>query len=818
MSPEAERTDALQGIAARLDLRDPNYRAVETLAIRFDEHFDRGGQPPFEGIIDSATGVGKTYILAAAIEYYAAVGVRNFAVIAPGRTILDKTVANFTPGHAKSLLEGMDVEPVVITSDNFNTAAMRAAMEDPEQVKLFIFTVQALLKPTTDAGRKTHKFQEGLGKAFYQHLDDLEDLIVFADEHHVYFGEKFSEAVRGLTPRAIVGLTATPHKKTKPESIIFRYPLAVAIAEQLVKTPVLVGRKDDRQDETTKLLDGIRLLQAKEATIARYRQEREQQGKPVGQVNPVMLVVAKDTDDADRYERMLNDESFLGGEWGKHVLVVHSKKNEEALKELDDVEDPSSHVRVIISVGMLKEGWDVKNVYVIASMRSSVSDILTEQTLGRGLRLPFGKYTGWELLDTLEVLAHERYDDLLRKANVINEAFIDHRTRVVTRINAQGEEVKVIETVSVGVDVTVDEGADPTAGAGEVGIKPLLGTVEGRQAQVEAEVSAVQKPLVPDADLPTLSIPQLKMSQVESSFKLADIIDHDPFEKLGKQLASAPAAELRRRRLHVQTSGDEATGVTTEQAVDAIRSAGVVLPLDQAREQLVSRVRQAGVIPGRGGIGAQLRPIVDAFIGGLGAKAADILSAYMDRAVEGVARLIAAEKKRVQSQPNFEQVVTLHDFAPERVGRPQVTNDRTGPYKARVGYEGWAKAMYEQEWFDSSTERAMANLLDGTSGIEFWARLQNGDLPILWSSEGQHYNPDFVAVEKGGDHWVVEVKADKEMTTEAVQGKRKAAKRWVQYVNADEQVNEIWHYMLASETDIKTAKEDWDALKRIAGV
>ncbi len=41
-------------------------------------------------------------------------------------------------------------------------------------------------------------------------------------------------------------------------------------------------------------------------------------------------------------------------------------------------------------------------------MRSSVSEILTEQTLGRGMRLPFGRYTGIEILDTLEVVAHER--------------------------------------------------------------------------------------------------------------------------------------------------------------------------------------------------------------------------------------------------------------------------------------------------------------------------------------------------------------------------------------------------------------------------
>jgi type III restriction enzyme len=741
-------------------------------------------------------------------------------VITPGRTILDKTVANFTPGHRKSLLAGMDVEPIVITADNFNSAAMRAAMDDPEQVKLFIFTVQALLKPTTEVGRKTRKFQEGLGKAFYEHLHDLDDLIVFADEHHCYYSPAFSEAVRGLSPRAIVGLTATPHRLTPPEQIIFRYPLSLAIAEQLVKTPVLVGRKDDRQDETTKLLDGIRLLQAKTAAIARYGEQRQLQGEDTPEINPVMLVVARDTADADRYERLLSDDGFLGGEYGKHVLVVHSKKPDDALKALDEVEDVSSPVRIIISVGMLKEGWDVKNVYVIASMRASVSDILTEQTLGRGLRLPFGAYTGWELLDTLEVLAHERYEELLRKANVINEAFIDYRTQIATRINAEGKEVQVIETVRVSLDlVPVGEGADPTAvsvDGDDGGITPIVGTVEDRQLQVEAEVAAAQKVLLPKEKMPALRIPQLTMSQVQNSFELADITDHDAFEKLGKQLASTPAEELRRRRLSVHATGDETAAVTTELAVDAIRSSGVVLPLEEARGQLIARVRQAPVITGRPGVGAQLQPLIDAFITGVGADPAAILSAYMGRAVDGFVRLVADEKKRVQSQPKFARVVTLHEFGSERAGRPQVSFDRTGPFKKGVGYEGWAKSLFEQEWFDSSPERDFANLIDGTDAVEFWTHLLINDLPILWSNGGQQYNPDFAVVESGGEHWLAEVKADKDMTTEAVQGKRKAAKRWVQYVNADRKVKDVWHYLLVSETDLRTSKGDWEALKRIA--
>jgi len=139
--------------------------------------------------------------------------VRNFAVIAPGRTILHKTVANFTPGHPKSLLGGMEVRPVVITSENFATAAMRAALDDPVQVKLFIFTVQALLKPESKLGRKTHKFQEGLGEAFYAHLQGCHDLVVFADEHHTYYGPAFSAAIRNLRPHVLIGLTATPDKK-----------------------------------------------------------------------------------------------------------------------------------------------------------------------------------------------------------------------------------------------------------------------------------------------------------------------------------------------------------------------------------------------------------------------------------------------------------------------------------------------------------------------------------------------------------------------------------------------------------------------------
>ena len=65
---------------------------------------------------------------------------------------------------------------------------------------------------------------------------------------------------------------------------------------------------------------------------------------------------------------------FFEGRYADAILIVHSKSPDEALAALETVEDPASPVRVIVSVGMLKEGWDVKNVYVIARCgRSSPS-------------------------------------------------------------------------------------------------------------------------------------------------------------------------------------------------------------------------------------------------------------------------------------------------------------------------------------------------------------------------------------------------------------------------------------------------------------
>jgi type III restriction enzyme len=818
--------DRIEAISSRLDLRRPNREALDSIVFEIANHFDiNDGTPPFEAVVDVATGVGKTYVLASAIEYLAADGIRDFAVITPGRTILDKTVANFTLGHRKSLLSGMDARPVVITSENFATAEIRAAMDDPGQVKLYIFTVQALTRPQTQLGRKTHKFQEGLGEAFYAHLQKLDRLVVFADEHHTYYGPAFSDAIRQLRPWVLVGLTATPHPKTPQDQIIYRYPLAAAIAERLVKTPVLVGRKDDRTDPSTKLLDGIRLLELKEQAIQSWC--RESGATPIV---PMMLVIAPNIEEAQEIEGILTDPSFATGRYAEKVLTVHSKAPDEALAQLDRLEDIDTPYRIVISVGMLKEGWDVKNVYIIASMRASVSTILTEQTLGRGLRLPFGRYTDIELLDTLEVLGHERYEDLLKKAGVLNQQFVDRRTRAVLRRNAQGLLVPTIETTIVQAPVAdLDEMATESTGqttiaddgvssASLVG-QPLIASIEEQTSRAQTTVARLQVQLPPRLDLPKLRIPQLKMTTIKSEFSLADITDDVPFTRFGQTIAADPTDALRRVRLSAQIvqgqDGLRHTELVTARAIDRVDSPASLLPLDTLRQQLVGQVLSSSVVPARAN---QIRPagqIVDAFMRGLGQQAEVLLSSYLDRAAAGLIQLITEEHRKVTTRPSYGKVVELTDFGPVRAGRAETTRDRFGGFVKGRGYEGYQKSLYGQDWFDSSPERDVANIFeDEESGIALWVRLQVGDLPILWTG-AREYNPDFIAVDCADGHWIVEVKMDREMAAIDVQEKRNAARRWANHVSADEKVDVVWQYLLVSETDVKTARGSWDALKRL---
>ncbi|MFJ5091741.1 DEAD/DEAH box helicase family protein [Streptomyces sp. NPDC088674] len=837
--------DLLDQVAHRLTLREPNRKAIESVLLRTSDHYDvQEKTEPYECIVDSATGVGKTYVMAGLMEYLAGAETpaRNFLLLAPGRTIRDKSVLNFTAGNPKSLRRMLRSAPYVITADNFNTPATRTAIDDPTVTKLYIFTVQALTSATGD-GRATHVPLENLGTSFFDYLAQLDDLVILADEHHCYRGPAFSRTIRDLKPQLVVGMTATPVRADEP-LVAFRYPLAAAIADRLVKTPVMVARRDDRSDIGTKLLDGVNLLRYKGQAADAHCDEND-----LPRVNPVMLVIARNIEEAAEFQNVLDTASFDGGSWVGKTLLIHSKltgdAKEKALADLQAVEDPDSPIRIIISVGMLKEGWDVKNVYVIASMRASVSEVMTEQTLGRGMRLPFGNYTNVEILDTLEILAHEKYGQLLEKRKVLNEAFIDYGTYAEVRRLADGSSVvrqKTVESNAVviglpGESDPVELGDDGGSGrsperASSSGANtstpapagsdtPGVVDVETR-TRAAAEAAANNSGIVeyaPLPDRPPILIPLLISVSQPVTVSLNDITDYAPFERLGRTLTMDYSDELKRTKIVASHDGRTAI-VSTETAADTVVSAlPLDIPLSDTRNSLIRRVMSVKGVPNRPlELGAAQR-IVDRLIGAMGDKATEHLSAFVERCGQRLATEVAKTLREASqaAQVSYADDVEIVPLSKTRVTRKrQMAGHADGSFDKTIAFNGWSKNLYSHAWFDTAPEFKAANAIEGGKHVIVWARLHIKDVPITWTSEGRNYNPDFVVIEEvDGKHigWLVETKADKDMTSEEVIAKRRAARRWANTANSSPDVDVFWKYLLVGEQDVEDAQGSWEFLK-----
>ena len=104
-------------------------------------------------------------------------------------------------------------------------------------------------------------------------------------------------------------------------------------------------------------------------------------------------------------QKVIEADDFFEGAYRGRVITIHSnqrgEEKDENVQLLLDVEHAENPVEVVIHVDMLKEGWDVTNLYTIVPLRTADSRTLVEQSIGRGLRLPYGKRTGVDAVDRL---------------------------------------------------------------------------------------------------------------------------------------------------------------------------------------------------------------------------------------------------------------------------------------------------------------------------------------------------------------------------------------------------------------------------------
>ncbi len=763
-----------------------------------------------------ATAVGKTYVAAGLIDYVAELGARNIVIIAPSRAILLKTVNNFTRGHTKSIA-GRRTTPLIITGDDFERGEVGTALADENVVKLFVFTVQQLIRPKEKASRRVRDFQEGLGKGLYEYLQSVGDLVIIADEHHAYYGPAFSDAVRELGAAAIIGLTATPNTQTRPEKIVFRYTLGQAIADGLVKVPVLVGRKDARRDVATQLADGLALLNAKREAIDSWCAQKE-----LTRVNPVMFIVCQSIEDANEVAEILSRRQFFGLDYAEAVLTIHSESSDEALEKLELVEEPSSKVRAIVSVSMLKEGWDVKNIYVICALRALASQMLTEQTLGRGLRLPFGKLTGVEMLDTVEVLGHDKYEDLLRKASILIQRLLGDRLNTSgvdphTGVAPVPDDLPYEPSDMTGPDATSGEGTLSAVTVQESGISGdtvRVADAVDRIAQIQAEAMAMKSVITLRTGTQSFYIPEMTRLIQPGEFSLSQIDEAD-FRAVGARLAATPDDVLRRSKIEIVPTPSGHLEVRPVAAADRVLAAAPQLDIGQGKAALVEAMMDFGLVKGTAQEKNGAIRLVDALVDGLGSDAEKRLSSFFNIVLDSINGTLTA---RYRSVPSGESIrVSEKVLKVSRTNSRPITGNHFEEFDRGHAYDNWTKSLVEVEWFDSSTERSMAVLLDEDDNIKRWIRLHQSD-GVEISYKGRSYHPDFAVEDTSGAYWLVETKDDRNLTSDEVLAKKHAANGWARYATDSPEVSHKWRYLLVGETHLMNAHGNWSVLLVQAGV
>lgn len=229
--------------------------------------------------------------------------------------------------------------------------------------------------------------------ALIQVLRQLEPVLV-VDESHNAASTLSVEMMERLNPSFILELTATPKKNSNIISYVDARELK---KENMVKLPVIAYFRNDRQSV---IQDAIQ--------FRGYLEKQAEAAKNAGgeYIRPIVLFQAQpntneESETFDKIKKLLMDMGIPEEEIGIKTSKV------DDISRLD-LMSPDCHVRYIITVNALKEGWDCSFAYILASLANKTSMVDVEQILGRILRQPYTKRHTGTLLNSSYVFTCSR--------------------------------------------------------------------------------------------------------------------------------------------------------------------------------------------------------------------------------------------------------------------------------------------------------------------------------------------------------------------------------------------------------------------------
>ena len=400
-----------------------------------------------------ATGSGKTWVMAMAVvwSYFHKKNVpgselsTNFLIVAPNVIVYQRLEKDFAANRIfyelplippewcgqfalKPILRGEAIEPD--PSGNLFLSNIQQLYESREQEWTPVNAVEALLgkKPTKDLATSGQR-------SMLERLKSLKDLVVLNDEaHHVHDeGLSWSQSLLAIHSSMSQGLSLWLDFSATPKGqngmyfpwTVCDYPLAQAVEDRIVKAPLIVTKEDDPQhpggEPEDVTADNIceKYGYWLHAAVQRWKEHHKVYKQLSTQ--PVLFIMVEKSVYADAIGNYLCKTKEFGFKESE-VLVIHTDAaGEITKKDLDkareaarDIDKAESKIKAIVSVMMLREGWDVRNVTVVLGLRpfTAKAKILPEQVVGRGLRLM--TQVSPDRTQTLEVLGTRNLLDLLR--------------------------------------------------------------------------------------------------------------------------------------------------------------------------------------------------------------------------------------------------------------------------------------------------------------------------------------------------------------------------------------------------------------------
>jgi type III restriction enzyme len=813
-----------------------------------------------------ATGVGKTRLMGACIAYlHLEKGIRNFFVLAPNLTIYDKLIEDFgNPGNPKYVFNGISEfvhnRPQIITGDNY---AQQGGLFKENEIRINVFNIAKFNSENrgTRSGGKSlppriKRLSEFLGQSYWDYLSGLSDLVILMDEAHRYHADASKNAINELKPILGLELTATPidEKGNTFKNVVYEYSLAQALTDgKYVKNPAIATRKNfraqglsEREIETIKLEDAVSIHEDTKNELEIYSRNNE-----VKKVKPFILVVCRDITHAKEIFDYINSDQFFKGAYkGKALQIDSSTRSEDEIeKQFLTLESEENKIEIVIHVNMLKEGWDVTNLYTIVPLRAANAAVLVEQTIGRGLRLPYkGERTGVDKVDKLTVVAHENFEKVIEAAQDPNSVL-----NKISFIELSEDDLKTQTTVVTSVSTVVKQIEEEQKKVTEI---------KNDQDRQKAQNSLDAKKAIIDV-LPSFN--------TNSGVKRIDDLQKPEVKKM---VMEKIRSQLEQGQLNVfSKSIAEEAEVIYQSVVTAYKSNIIEIPrmdlvqdevkvwfedfdLDTSKgfdfrvmEEEIMRIglkdKQVDTIGVRQGAFTRETPvnqIISELINfpeidyddnadllhKLSMKAIEVLEAKLDDKLK--LHLLIRQYRKVIAGKIYDQVKSHL-----RIGEPEYIEPKVlpfveilqwnfsalnnGGYKdyrdvvtptsaiSKYVFRGFLKACHFEYKFDSKTEKDFAFILENDKEILKWMRPAPNQFRIYWANNSKQYYPDFV-VETTDCIYMIETKAADQVINADVLDKKKAALKYCKYASEFTTVNrgKQWRYMLIPHNEVSNSR------------